>query len=138
MPPDLVEELDFRGTYDLVKEDDEEGFFREREEEKEDREFGTRYHAKSGSVLNQPSAQPKSLAELRAYVQRQNQGGNPAASIGGQGPILKSGTRVRHAQFGDGIILRREKVGNDIKLTITFSRAGKKTLIERYAKLQAI
>ena len=48
------------------------------------------------------------------------------------------GMRVRHAQFGDGIILSRERVGNDVKLVITFSRVGRKTLIEKYAKLQAI
>ena len=51
---------------------------------------------------------------------------------------LKSGMRVRHAQFGDGIILNRERVGDDVKLTVTFSRVGKKTLIERYAKLQPL
>ena len=51
---------------------------------------------------------------------------------------LKSGMRVRHAQFGDGIILNRQRVGDDIKLTVTFSRVGKKTLIERYAKLQPL
>jgi ATP-dependent DNA helicase UvrD/PcrA len=53
-------------------------------------------------------------------------------------PPLKSGMRVRHAQFGDGIILNRERVGDDVKLTVTFSRVGKKTLIERYAKLQPL
>jgi hypothetical protein len=46
--------------------------------------------------------------------------------------------RVRHAQFGDGIILSRERVGHDFKLTVTFSRVGRKTLIERYAKLMAL
>ena len=46
--------------------------------------------------------------------------------------------RVRHAQFGDGIIMNRVRTGNDFKLTITFSRVGKKTLIERFAKLQAL
>ena len=53
-------------------------------------------------------------------------------------PPLKSGMRVRHAQFGDGIILNRERVGDDVKLTVTFSRVGKKTLLERYAKLQPL
>jgi hypothetical protein len=46
--------------------------------------------------------------------------------------------RVRHAQFGDGIILSRERAGNDIKLVISFSRVGRKTLVEKYAKLQAL
>src|SRR4029450_7457413 len=40
-------------------------------------------------------------------------------------PPLKSGMRVRHAQFGDGIILNRERVGGDVKLTGTFGRGGK-------------
>jgi hypothetical protein len=46
--------------------------------------------------------------------------------------------RVRHEQFGDGIILSRERTGNDYKLTITFSRVGKKSLMEKYAKLKAL
>jgi hypothetical protein len=46
--------------------------------------------------------------------------------------------RVRHEQFGDGIILNRERTGNDFKLTITFSRVGKKTLVEKYAKLKVL
>ena len=46
--------------------------------------------------------------------------------------------RVRHAQFGEGIILSRQRVGNDVKLIVTFGRVGRKTLIERYAKLEAI
>ena len=82
--------------------------------------------------------QPKSLAELKTYIQRQNEAAKGAAPSAGSGAVLKSGMRVRHPQFGDGIILSREKVGSDIRLTITFSRVGRKTLIEKYAKLQAI
>jgi hypothetical protein len=52
--------------------------------------------------------------------------------------MFKAGMRVRHEQFGDGIVLSRERSGNDIKLVITFSRVGKKSLIERYAKLKAL
>jgi hypothetical protein len=46
--------------------------------------------------------------------------------------------RVRHEQFGDGIVLSRERAGNDIKLVVTFSRVGKKVLMEKYAKLKAL
>ena len=46
--------------------------------------------------------------------------------------------RVRHDKFGEGILLSRELVGKDFKLTVTFSRVGRKTLMESYAKLQAI
>ena len=77
---------------------------------------------------------PRSLAELRAYVEKRN----AAVSSAPSGPILKSGMRVRHPQFGDGIVLNRERTGNDVKLTITFSRVGRKILIERYAKLKIL
>ncbi len=143
MPPELVEGLDSRGAYDFDEEDDEGGFFKEDElcedeDEREERGFPARKYSKSETFIGKPLSQPKSLAELRSYIQQQNQAGKRGGGEGSRGPILKSGMRIRHPQFGDGIILSREKVGNDIKLTITFSRAGRKTLIERYAKLQVI
>jgi DNA helicase II / ATP-dependent DNA helicase PcrA len=106
-------------------------------------ESGYRNRAHHGEVHASPirteegaGDQPRSLAELRAYLQKQSAGKSGASSSGS--PAFKSGMRVRHAQFGDGIVLSRERTGNDFKLTITFSRVGRKTLIERYAKLQAL
>ncbi len=141
MPPELVEGVDSGGTYNFDEEDDEADFFGEDglgEEEEEDRDLRVRRYSKPGSLLQRPPTQPKSLAELRSYIQQQSQGSRQGGGAGSQGPALKSGMRVRHPQFGDGIILSREKAGNDIKLTITFSRVGRKTLIERYAKLQPL
>jgi DNA helicase-2/ATP-dependent DNA helicase PcrA len=51
---------------------------------------------------------------------------------------LREGMRVRHARFGEGMILSRERVGNDIRLVVAFSRVGRKTLLESFAKLEAI
>lgn len=89
-----------------------------------------------------PIIQPKSIAELKAYLEQKQKAGEslkPAAKEAAkQEPGLRSGMRVRHEQFGDGIILNRERTGNDFKLTITFSRVGKKTLVEKYAKLKAL
>jgi DNA helicase-2/ATP-dependent DNA helicase PcrA len=76
---------------------------------------------------------PRSLSELRAYIAQKQ-----AATEAGAGPVLKLGMRVRHAQFGEGIIIKRERSGNDMKLTITFSRVGRKTLVERYARLEVL
>jgi DNA helicase II / ATP-dependent DNA helicase PcrA len=84
-----------------------------------------------------PSPQPKTIAELKAYLEQKKQ----SASKGGaslEGPSFNAGMRVRHEQFGDGIILSRERMGNETKLVITFSRVGKKSLIEKYAKLKQI
>jgi hypothetical protein len=83
---------------------------------------------------------PKSIAELKAYIEekeRQWLSGKTAESTR-NGSRIKAGTRVRHEQFGDGIVLSRERSGNDFKLVVTFSLYGKKTLLERYAKLKAL
>jgi DNA helicase-2/ATP-dependent DNA helicase PcrA len=84
--------------------------------------------------------QPKTIAELKAYIEekeRQRFSGKTAAApqIGSR---IKPGTRVRHAQFGDGIVLSKERSGNDFKLVVTFSIGGKKTLLESYANLKAL
>ncbi|HSP15460.1 MAG TPA: UvrD-helicase domain-containing protein [Thermoanaerobaculia bacterium] len=51
---------------------------------------------------------------------------------------LKRGVRVRHEQFGEGVILTMEGSGPDAKLTVYFDRAGSKKFIAKYAKLTRI
>jgi len=51
---------------------------------------------------------------------------------------LTRSARVRHEQFGDGVILRVEGKGEDAKLTVYFDRVGTKKFIARYAKLTRI
>jgi DNA helicase-2/ATP-dependent DNA helicase PcrA len=51
---------------------------------------------------------------------------------------LMKGQRVRHAKYGDGTVLIREGDGEDAKLTVMFTRAGMKKLIEKFANLQKI
>jgi DNA helicase-2/ATP-dependent DNA helicase PcrA len=55
-------------------------------------------------------------------------------------PISKSGwaqgTRVRHPKYGMGTVLRIEGVGDDAKLTVSFTNYGMKKLVARYASLE--
>jgi DNA helicase II / ATP-dependent DNA helicase PcrA len=81
---------------------------------------------------------PKSIAELKAYIEQQQRSSAKVGPAARTGSGLKSGMRVRHDQFGDGIILSRERVGDDFKLVVTFSRVGKKSLMEKYAKLKSL
>ncbi len=46
------------------------------------------------------------------------------------------GQRVTHAKFGDGVILKIEGAGPDLRLKITFANAGDKWLVAEYAKLE--
>ena len=45
------------------------------------------------------------------------------------------GTRVRHPKFGVGTVLSVEPLTDDMKLTVSFSDVGRKTLRARFAKL---
>jgi DNA helicase-2/ATP-dependent DNA helicase PcrA len=130
MPSELIEGLDTTIGYTYTHSESHRR--RQRVEEELDNAFEYREISVSGEA---PEIQPKTIAELRSYLQKSQGAGSQSA---GHRPVLKSGMRVRHAQFGDGIILSRERAGNDIKLVISFSRVGRKTLVEKYAKLQAL
>jgi DNA helicase-2/ATP-dependent DNA helicase PcrA len=51
---------------------------------------------------------------------------------------LNKGQRVRHAKYGEGIVLMREGEGEDAKLTVMFTRHGMKKLMEKFANLEKI
>ena len=61
--------------------------------------------------------------------------GAPQRVSGNRG-VYRIGARVRHAKYGVGTVLRREKTGDDIKLTVQFPGHGLKKLMMKYARLQ--
>jgi DNA helicase II / ATP-dependent DNA helicase PcrA len=135
MPVELVQGLeasyggDFETDRYYVEENDED------DSEEDDGEF---YVKPSPRKYDQTAAMPKSMAELRSYIQKTQDAGKAASSQAETKQKAKPGVRVRHPMFGDGIVLNREKVGNDIKLVVSFSRVGRKTLMEKFAKLEIL
>jgi hypothetical protein len=51
-------------------------------------------------------------------------------------PRYVKGERVRHPQFGPGVIRELSGFGKDVKAVIDFERAGRKKVVLRYANLQ--
>ncbi len=49
---------------------------------------------------------------------------------------FRPGLRVRHPQFGLGTVLERTGEGEEMKVMVAFSRAGKKKLVVKYANLE--
>ena len=49
---------------------------------------------------------------------------------------LKLGQRVRHAKFGDGVVLNLEGQGTNARVQVNFERQGTKWLMMGYANLQ--
>jgi DNA helicase-2/ATP-dependent DNA helicase PcrA len=46
------------------------------------------------------------------------------------------GSYVKHSKYGRGLVLRREGVGDSLKLTVTFPGYGQKKLVQKYAGLE--
>ena len=59
-----------------------------------------------------------------------------AAEVGQSG--LRSGAMVKHAKFGEGIVLAMEGAGDNARLQVRFNRSGTKWLVLGYAKLQLL
>ncbi|HZD47797.1 MAG TPA: UvrD-helicase domain-containing protein [Silvibacterium sp.] len=51
---------------------------------------------------------------------------------------LKSGQRVRHPKYGEGVVFRREGDGEDAKVTVQFAQFGVKKLVEKFANLEKV
>ena len=60
------------------------------------------------------------------------------ATNGGGEPQFRTGQRVRHAIFGDGIVIESKVTGTDEEVTVAFKKEGLKKLAASFANLQAI
>jgi hypothetical protein len=94
----------------------------------------------SGSFTRQVQG-PKSKVQSRKPETRSSKLESPSSPL----PVTPSpsgssdfvpGSYVRHAKYGRGLVLRREGVGDSLKLTVTFPGYGQKKLIEKYAGLE--
>ena len=53
-------------------------------------------------------------------------------------PGMKLGQRVRHAKFGEGVILRLDGQGANVQVEVNFERLGRKVLMLSYANLEVL
>ena len=59
----------------------------------------------------------------------------PAAK---SGTVYKTGDCVFHKVFGRGMVMKTEKMGNDTMLEVAFDKAGTKTLMANFSKMEKI
>jgi DNA helicase II / ATP-dependent DNA helicase PcrA len=62
----------------------------------------------------------------------------PFTTTGVPAVDLKTGDRVRHSQFGEGVVVNSKKVRDDSEVTVAFSGQGIKKLLLSLAKLEKI
>ena len=78
------------------------------------------------------TGRPSPVTEERVAVVRATARIDQAAAFNG----LKLGSRVRHAKFGDGVVVRLEGQGAQAQVEVNFERLGPKQLMLAYAKLE--
>ena len=72
------------------------------------------------------------LAATKMYSWDTAQASNSTA------PELKAGDHVRHAMFGDGVVVSYQPVQDDAEVVVVFNWAGLKKLLLSFAKLEKI
>jgi DNA helicase-2/ATP-dependent DNA helicase PcrA len=77
---------------------------------------------------------PKSSSSLRGSSSSRSP--LPIPPSQGSASDFVPGSYVKHAKYGRGLVLRREGVGDSLKLTVTFPGYGQKKLVEKYAGLE--
>jgi DNA helicase-2/ATP-dependent DNA helicase PcrA len=85
------------------------------------------------------AAQPGSLDNIAQFFSSRKSAGNRPkleipVSSGATG--FRSGQRVRHPKYGEGVVFRREGDGDDAKITVQFAEFGVKKLVEKFAQLE--
>jgi len=92
----------------------------------------TREKAEQDKAIRKSSFQSPKSQDLSPKLETRNSKLETPPSAGDFVP----GSYVRHAKYGRGLVLRREGVGDSLKLTVTFPGYGQKKLIEKYAGLE--
>jgi DNA helicase-2/ATP-dependent DNA helicase PcrA len=101
-------------------------------------EFFKKKSSQQSAIGSQPNDTEKPLSgfdKLKALASDQSKIQNPKPKIEDG---FVPGTRVRHAKYGKGLVLRREGAGDNVKLTVSFPGFGQKKLIEKYANLEKV
>lgn len=94
------------------------------------KQFSTSYSASGSSV----SVGGGSVGKFTA---NKSFGGYKAPSVK-SGVVYNVGDSVLHKVFGRGMVMRAEKMGNDTMLEIAFDKAGTKTLMANFCKMEKI
>jgi DNA helicase-2/ATP-dependent DNA helicase PcrA len=87
---------------------------------------------------------PREAAAIRASTWETPSGAaagaKPARSVAAPSRALqfRAGQRVKHAQFGEGIVIESKLDRNDEEVTVAFKKAGIKRLLASFANLQKL
>jgi DNA helicase-2/ATP-dependent DNA helicase PcrA len=95
------------------------------------------FFARKGKPAAPPSFQRPSSTSSTPRLVPSSPNRSASSDSGGKSGFTV-GTRVRHAKYGQGLIIKREGDGDDAKLTINFPGYGTKKMIAKFAGLERV
>jgi DNA helicase II / ATP-dependent DNA helicase PcrA len=111
--------------------DDDDGWYRDPDETR-----GRRYGGGTTRRDAPPAAGPGFVStRRRSDAPAEPERPAPAADAG---PSFRSGQKVRHARFGEGIVVECKVTGNDEEVTVAFKSEGIKKLAASFANLERL
>lgn len=96
---------------------------------------GKKQFASSYSAAN--SGVSVGIGSAAKFTANKSFGGYQKPSVK-SGVVYNVGDSVLHKVFGKGMVMRAEKMGNDTMLEIAFDKAGTKTLMANFCKMEKI
>jgi len=87
-------------------------------------------------LIEEVRAQP--VVNRPAWAPSAAQGESGATAGAFAGAALRLGGRVRHAKFGEGVVLNIEGQGDHARVQVNFQGVGPKWLVLAYANLQPV
>ena len=81
---------------------------------------------------------PRQITWEAADITRAPEAERILAKAGADGCAFRAGDRVRHATFGDGMVVAVSGSGDDLLLSVAFPKRGIKKLDPAYAKLEKL
>jgi DNA helicase-2/ATP-dependent DNA helicase PcrA len=101
--------------------------------EREEREKSDRKQRGRSPTVSRNSSQSQISSQAQSPKSKDQR---PTSDIQNPPSDFVPGSYVKHAKYGRGLVLRREGVGESLKLTVTFPGYGQKKLVQKYAGLE--
>ncbi|CAI8940387.1 DNA helicase II [Methylocaldum szegediense] len=98
--------------------------------------YGKETYPRPSRFLREIPSEYLQEVRMRGSIGRPMMSSHVSSGVSERASVYKLGQRVRHAKFGEGVILQYEGEGNQARVQVNFAEAGTKWLMLAYANLQ--
>jgi DNA helicase-2/ATP-dependent DNA helicase PcrA len=86
--------------------------------------------------INEAATREQNAARHKGQATSGQSAGGKSSSAGQSASGYRVGARVRHAKYGQGVVIKVEGAGEEAKLTVSFPGYGQKKFVAKFAALE--